>query len=286
MRIAITGTTGRVGQALSTYFTSQHEVLELPRSKFDLANPCQMKSVLENLECDLFLHPASITSLEACEDDPALAWQSNATAPAQIADWASARNIPLVHFSTDYVFSGEEPGLKSETMPTGPLSRYAESKLAGEEAVLAHPNHLVLRVSWVFGPEKPSFIDSIVRKALAGEPLSAIADKFSLPTSTQDLPGWVEGLITSEATGLFHLCQSGTPVSWHGMAEEAIDELVQSGRLTKRPDIQATLLTETAEFRAIRPRHTAMDTTKLSRHLQQSPRPWQDALRAYLRECR
>lgn len=85
MRVAVTGTTGRVGAALVTHFASHHDVVSLPRSICDLADPASLTSALDGLECDVFLNPAGLTSLEACEDDPALAMRVNATAPGEIA---------------------------------------------------------------------------------------------------------------------------------------------------------------------------------------------------------
>ena len=286
MRVAVTGTTGRVGAALAKHFSRGHEVIALPRAEFDFSDPVSMAARLESLDCDVFLNPGGLTSLEACEDDPELAHQLNAEAPAQFAEWAARRGVKLVHFSTDYVFSGEQPGLRSESETPSPLSVYGRTKLAGEQAVLAHPGNLVLRVSWVFGPEKPSFLDSVIRDALAGKPISAIADKYSLPTHTQDLCGWSEALLKSQATGLFHACQSGPPVSWHDMAGLAVDQLVSGGRLSEAPAILATKLEETTAFRAKRPRHTAMSTTRLEQALGEKPRDWREVVRDHVSECR
>lgn len=286
MRVAVTGTTGRVGAALAKHFSREHEVIPLPRAEFDFSDPVSMAARLESLDCEVFLNPGGLTSLEACEDDPEMARQLNVQAPSQLVAWASLRGVRLVHFSTDYVFSGDQPELRTESETPGPLSVYGRSKLAGEQAVLDHPGHLVLRVSWVFGPEKPSFLDSVIRDALAGKPLSAIADKFSLPTHTGDLSEWTEALIKRQATGLFHACQSGPPVSWHGMAEVAVDELSRLGRLATVPAILATKLEETTAFRAKRPRHTAMSTAKLGQTLGELPRGWQAAVRDYVSECR
>ncbi|MEO0017529.1 MAG: hypothetical protein RLZZ522_812, partial [Verrucomicrobiota bacterium] len=177
-RVAVTGTTGRVGAALARHFASDHEVVELPRARFDLADPAGVARVLEGLDCDIFLNPAGVTGLEACLDDPALAQRVNADAPGEIAAWAARRGVRLIHFSTDYVLGGREPGLHDETETPEPLSDYARTKLAGEQAVLALPGACVMRVSWVFGPEKAALVDTVRAKALAGEPLAAVADKF------------------------------------------------------------------------------------------------------------
>jgi dTDP-4-dehydrorhamnose reductase len=207
----------------------------------------------------------------------------NAEAPAEIADWAARRAVRLIHFSTDYVFSGREPGLKTEDDPPEPLSVYGRSKLAGEQAVLSRRGNLVVRVSWVFGPEKPSFVDQIHDAALAGKPLAAIADKFSLPTCTADLAPWIGRLLETDAAGIVHACNPGEPVSWQGMAEAVVREMAARGIIAACPAIAARTLAEMKDFRADRPRHTAMDTRRLALLLGSSPRPWPEALADHVR---
>lgn len=281
-RVAVTGTTGRVGAALAKGFAPFYRVIELPRGSFDLADPAGMARVLDGLECEVFLNPAGLTGLEDCLDDPAAAWRLNAAAPGEIAAWAARRGVRLVHFSTDYVFGGQQPGLRGEAEVTAPLSDYGRSKLAGEEAVLAHPHTTVMRVSWVFGPEKPSFVDGIRRQALLGQPLAAVADKFSLPAFTRDLTAWTLAVARSDLTGVVHACNSGAPVSWHGLASEVVRLLADSGKLDRVPPVAAGRLDETTTFRAARPRHTAMATDRLATLLGYQPRPWQEALAEYL----
>ncbi len=278
MRIAITGTGGRVGMALARRLSAKHEVIPLPRGVMDLADSASISSALAGLECDAFLHPAALTSLEACEDDPRLAMRVNSAAPGKIALWAAERGVRMIHFSTDYVFDGSTSSLLDESMPARPLSAYGRSKLAGERTVLAHPGHLVLRVSWVFGIERPAFVDRIFDDALAGKPLSAIADKLSLPTSTVDIADWVEALLDTDAEGILHACNPGPPVTWHGMATFVVNEMRRRGILSSTPEIAATRLEAAAEFRAPRPRFTAMDTSRLSAAIGRPLRSWQESL--------
>ncbi len=278
MRVAITGTTGRVGAALARHLAARHEVIPLPRSEFDLARPEMVGERLSELECDVFINPAGMTSLEACEDDSRLAMRVNSAAPGRIALWAAERGVRMIHFSTDYVFGGETTVSLIEPMPARPLSAYGRGKLAGERAVLTHPGHLVLRVSWVFGMEKPSFVDQVFDHALAGKPLAAVADKLSLPTSTADLCGWVESLMEVRAEGLLHACNSGPPVSWHGMAEFVTGEMVKRGLLASEPPVTRQALSEMSAFRAARPRFTAMDNSRLTATIGRAPRNWKDAL--------
>jgi dTDP-4-dehydrorhamnose reductase len=286
MRVAITGTTGRVGRALADHFGKRHTVIELPRRVFDMARLDHMGMAMDRLECDVFLNPAGLTSLEACEDDPEMAAHLNEHAPGEISSWAGSRNVKVVHFSTDYVFAGNEPGLRTEEEPCEPLSVYGKSKRAGEMAVLRNPRSVVARVSWVFGPEKESFADGVIRSLREGKPVAAVADKFSLPTSTCDLAEAIEAIVERDVRGIIHVCQSGEPVSWHGMAEVVIDEWQALGRLKGTPELVATKLDEVAAFRAPRPRHSAMSTRRLESLIGRPMRPWEEALREYVRECR
>lgn len=283
MRIAVTGTTGRVGAALARRFSGNHEVISLPRSACDLADRQSLASALERLECDVFLNPAGITSLETCEDHPDLAQRVNADAPAEIAAWAATQNVRVYHFSTDYVFGGDTPGLRQEEEIPSPINTYGRSKLAGEAAVLAWPGNGVIRLSWVFGPEQPSFLDQIFESALAGRPLAAVADKFSLPLFTNDLSQWVEPVISQQTTGILHACNSGEPVSWHDMASAVVEEMLTCGVISALPEIKRQSLAEISSFRAARPRFTAMGTRRLAEILGHPPRPWREALTEHIR---
>ena len=277
MRLAITGTTGRVGRALADRLAVFHEIVELPRTQLDLgADGCER--VLETVDFDVLLNPAGLTSLEQCEDHPQLAYRVNADAPGRLAK--SCHGRPVLHFSTDYVFDGTTPGLRHEDESPSPLSVYGKTKAAGEVGVLA-AGGTVMRVSWVFGPEKPAFPDQIVAKALAGQELAAVADKDSLACFTPDLCEWVNGWLAAGCPGgIFHGCQSGEPVSWHGMALEIVALLAEKG--IPVAGVKALSMAEMTAFRAPRPRHTAMATDRLTDLLGKAPRDWRTALREHV----
>jgi dTDP-4-dehydrorhamnose reductase len=268
-----------VGRALARHFAAGHEVIELPRSRLDLASgDCGGR--LAEWDFDLLINPAGLTGLEQCEDDPELARRVNAAAPAALAESCRERGIPLLHFSTDYVFDGRSPGLRSEEDATAPLSVYGKTKRDGERAVL-DAGGAVMRVSWVFGPEKPAFPDQILERALAGEELAAVADKESRPTFTTDLAAWVAVWLAAGApAACFHACNSGPVVSWHGIAVEILAFLAEKGRAT--PSLRALSLDQMHSFRAPRPRHTAMATKRREGLLGRPPRDWRAALREHL----
>ena len=279
MRIAITGTTGRVGRALANHLAGRHEVTELPRTRLDLAAP-GFSRLLEELDFEVLLNPAGLTGLEQCEDDPELAFQVNVAAPAAMAEVCRERGKRMLHFSTDYVFDGLKPGLRTEDEEPAPLSVYGKTKREGEQAVLA-AGGTVMRVSWVFGPEKPALPDQILDRALAGQELAAVADKFSRPTFTGDLCEWVAAwLDAGTPAGIFHASNGGPVTSWHGMALEVLAVLAEKGIAV--PPLKALALDEMTAFRAPRPRHTAMETRRLEVRLGKAPRDWREAMRGHL----
>jgi len=280
MHIAITGTTGRVGRALADRLAVRHTVTELPRALLDL-NGLDVAGALAEVDFDVLLNPAGMTGLEQCEDEPELARRANALAPAVLAALCRERGKKILHFSTDYVFDGRKPGLRTEEETPAPLSVYGRTKEEGERGVLA-AGGTVMRVSWVFGPEKPAFPDSIISGALAGRMLSAVADKFSLPAYTPDICDWVEGLLSlGLPPGLFHACNGGPVTSWHGIAVEVVRLLHERAGLPLRM-VKDLPMAEMGAFRAPRPRHTAMATGKLEALLGRPPRDWREALRLHL----
>lgn len=280
MRIAITGTTGRVGRDLAGFFSAGHSVIELPRARLDLADP-RCAGVLRELDFDVLLNPAGMTGLEQCEDEPELARRVNALAAAELAGVCKERGKKILHFSTDYVFDGKLPGLREEGETPAPLSVYGRTKEEGERGVLA-AGGTVMRVSWVFGPGKTAFPDQILSRALAGEPLSAVADKYSLPAYTPDICGWVGGLLSAGLPpGIFHACNSGPVTTWHGIALE-IAGIFHERTGRPRPEVQALEMESMTAFRAARPRHTAMSTKRLENLLGRPARDWREALRQHV----
>lgn len=281
MRIAITGTRGRVGRALADWFGAGNEVIELPREAMDLS----AKKAVEALpvgDFDVLLHPAAMTSLESCLDAPLLAHQVNFEATALMANRCRKGGRKMLFFSTDYVLGGDEAGLHAEDEVVDPRSVYAMTKADAEEAVLAEGG-CVMRVSWVFGPERAAFPDQIVQRALAGEPLAAVADKTSLPCATRDLSEWVGRVVEAGCPNvILHACQSGDPTSWHGMATRIVEQMHGAGVLGELLAVERQSLDEMAAFRAVRPRHTAMSTARLTDLLGNAPSGWEEALEEHV----
>lgn len=188
----------------------------------------------------------------------------------------------MIHFSTDYVFSGEPHDLWTEADPTEPINVYGRTKRDGELAVLkASPDALIARVSWLFGPDKPSHPDQMIRRALESDDIAAVEDKVSVPTSTADIADWVHHLIRHPASGVLHLCNSGI-ASWYSWAETALGIAQWMGVPVKTTRVRPIRLAELTQLNAPRPLQTVMSNQRLQDLLGAGIRNWTEALEDYL----
>jgi dTDP-4-dehydrorhamnose reductase len=284
MKIAILGSRGRLGGALVRKWTDTHEVRGFARPEFDLLKPESIDLCLEE-PFDWVVNCAANTNVDGCERQPEEARLANTVAARRIAERCAKSGTRLVHISTDYVFDGRAKEPYDEESSPGPLSVYGQSKVDGEFGVLATlPEAIVARVSWVFGPEKPSFLDMLLGRALAHDKVSAIADKWSTPTYTDDLADWLEALIASDAPGgVYHLCNSGS-CTWRDYGEHALECAAAQGLPVQTTQVASLALKDMEAFIAERPVYTVMSTGRFSQLFKITPRPWQDAVREYIRE--
>jgi len=284
MKILITGTSGRLGGALKRCYEPRHEIIAPSHAELDLARPDGLGAVLDDLEFDVLINCAGMVHPDACERDPLAAMQVNAESPAQLAAFCHQRGVQMIHISTDYVFDSDEASPLDEAALTQPINAYGRSKLAGEQAVMAASSKaLVARVSWLFGGHLPSFPEQMIKTALSGHEVAAIADKWSVPTSVDDIAHWLECLVTQcpTASGILHVCNSGQ-ATWHEYAETTLRLAHELGLIPDVPMVKRQALDGFAGFLAKRARYTVMSNARLSQLLGQVPRHWQDALRQSL----
>src|SRR5438874_5502706 len=187
MKIAILGAGGRLGAALIREYRERFDVIGFNHAQLDLSDHAQLREKLGTLDVDLVINAAAMTNVDLCETQREEAFRINAEAPRILAEICRHKNARLIHFSTDYVFDGEKGEPYTEEDDARPISVYGESKREGEKLVLQTQGHLVVRVSWVFGPDRPSFIDAMIERARENEKIDAVSDKFSTPTYTHDI---------------------------------------------------------------------------------------------------
>jgi dTDP-4-dehydrorhamnose reductase len=280
-RIAVVGKNGRLGAALCRALADTYEVLAYGRAELDLTK--KVAEQLGDAKFDLLINAAAATNVDWCEGHQETADQINGRAVAELGAISSESGVRCIHLSTDYVFDGLACRPYTEEDPAIPISVYGKSKLLGEELLLqADPNHLAIRVSWVFGPDKPSFIDWALEQALTRETLSAIDDKVSSPTYTLDFVRWVRPLLFDlPIGGVLHLCNPGG-CTWREYAQWAIDVARENGVRFKTQEVQPIKLESMSTFVARRPIYTVLATEKFSKSAGLPTRPWKDAVRDFV----
>lgn len=226
MKILITGINGQVGHALMHELT-EHELIGLTQQDCDLTNPDQIKQVIDNHQPDLIINPAAFTKVDQAEDEPELAFQINRDAPRVMAEKAREYNIPLIHFSTDYVFDGEKKEPYVEDDPTDPLGVYGQSKCAGEEAIQGVGGlTYVFRTSWVYSNIGHNFYLTMKKLSQERDELKVVADQFGVPTSNEFIAEQIKKIIPQlrdNNIGVYHLVPDGS-CSWYEFAKQFIGQ--------------------------------------------------------------
>ena len=283
MQILILGAGGRLGGALTREYREKFDVVGLNHPQVDLARPEQVRDKLSPVAFDLLINCAAMTNVDLCESQREQAFAINAEAPRLLVQICSEKKAKLIHFSTDYVFDGEKGQPYVETDRAKPISVYGESKRAGEENVLAmQDRHLVVRVSWVFGPDRPSFLDAIIKRAREKEEIDAVADKFSTPTYTRDIAVMLSHFFDVDvAGGILHFANSGQ-CSWQEYAQHALDCCHASGVRLKAKTVDALKLADMKNWIARRPFYSVLSTSKYAKLAGVTPRPWRDAVADYI----
>jgi dTDP-4-dehydrorhamnose reductase len=280
--VAVIGTDGRLGAALAREYARDLEVTSYKRSQVDLGRLDQIRSVLSETEFDLLINCAALTNVDYCESNRKEAFLLNAEAPRLLAEVCRDKAAKLIHFSTDYVFDGKKNDTYVEEDRADPLSVYGESKLDGERRLLeVSSQHLVVRLSWVFGPDKPSFIDQIIQRARENDVVTAVADKFSAPTYTIDVANWLRRAVEKNANGILHLANNGG-CSWQEWAQYAIDVCRNLGLPLKAERVEPVSLADMKNFVARRPVHTVLSSAKFTAMTGVQPRHWREAVAEYI----
>jgi dTDP-4-dehydrorhamnose reductase len=283
MKIVIIGAEGRLGAALVREYRDRFEVAGFNRAQFDLSNSDYIRKKVRGTNFDVLINAAAFTNVDLCETERDRAFMINGEAPGVLAEICREKGAKLIHFSTDYVFDGEKRAPYTEDDEVKPISVYGESKLAGEKNVLAADGwHLVVRVSWVFGPDRPSFVDSMIKRAQEHEKVEAIADKFSAPTYTLDVAEMLPRFFNREsAGGVLHFANTGE-CSWQEYAQWAVDCCEQGGLPLKTKKIVGSKLKDMSNWVARRPVYSVLCTQKYEQLAGTSPRTWRDAVADYI----
>jgi dTDP-4-dehydrorhamnose reductase len=283
MKIIILGAGGRLGAALLREYRDKYNVAGFNRSQLDLANLDEVRGKLRSLDFNVLINSAAFTNVDACETERDRAFRINAEAPGVLAEICDSKDAKLIHFSTDYVFDGHNGAPYTEKDRANPISVYGESKFAGEQNVLSAGNgHLVVRVSWVFGPDRPSFIDAMIKRAQQEEKIEAISDKFSTPTYTHDIAEMLPRFFDRAMEGdLLHFANSGK-CSWQEYAQWALDCCRDARIPLKAGTVGPIKLQDMTNWVARRPVYSVLSTARYTELTGAAPRAWRAAVADYI----
>ena len=276
--ILVTGGSGQVGGALTRLAGSDVEIVAPARDTLDLTDPKALATIVGARPWAAIVNCAAYTAVDKAENDVVAAWQVNALAPAALASASAAAGIPILHISTDYVFSGAKPDAYVEDDPVAPLGVYGASKLGGELAVRsANPRHIILRTAWVVSATGNNFVKTMLRLGAERPHLRVVADQKGCPTSADDIARAVLAVLPRIGDGPFgtyHFVNAGE-ATWHALAEAVFARAARHGR--PAPSVEP-IATSDYPPPAARPANSRLATDKIARDFGVSPRDWHEAI--------
>ena len=281
LKILITGQHGQVSQALQQRLQGLGELVVLGRDQLDLANAEQIRQQVRAHRPDLIINAAAHTAVDQAESEPDAAFAINAIAPGILAEEAKALGIPLIHYSTDYVFDGSKLAPYTENDTPNPLGVYGQSKLAGEQAIAAvGGKYLILRTSWVYSSHGKNFLLTMQRLLQEKPQMRIVADQIGAPTWAGTIADSTRALIErwqagdAGEWGVYHLTAQGE-TSWFGFAEAIGEQLRAEGK----PCAELEAIPSSAyPTPARRPLNSRLDCSRLQQQWHVSQPQWQDAL--------
>ena len=280
MKILVTGYKGQLGYDVVNEATSRGiEAVGVDIDEMDITNQEQVNTVIKSDNYDAVVHCAAWTAVDKAEE-PELydtVIKVNATGTKYIADVCEELDIPMMYFSTDYVFDGEGTTPWNEYDERHPLNVYGLSKAQGEEFVEKLKKHFIIRIAWVFGKNGNNFIKTMIRLGKERGAVSVVNDQIGNPTYTYDLAKLVVDMIQTDKYGKYHATNSGDFISWYDFACEIFK---QAGMDVKVTPVDSNQFPAKAK----RPKNSRMNQTELDKNGFNRLPAWQDALGRYLKE--
>jgi dTDP-4-dehydrorhamnose reductase len=294
MKIVLFGKKGQVGWELQRSLSVLGELTALDFDSTDhcadFSRPAALVTTLRTLRPDVIVNAAAHTAVDKAESEPALAATLNAEAPRVLATEAAAQGALLVHYSTDYVFSGSGQAPRDEAAATEPLSVYGRTKLDGENYIRASGcRHLIFRTSWVHAARGDNFARTMLRLAAERDTLSVVDDQIGAPTGADLLADVTAHAIRAvlrepPLAGTYHLVAAGE-TSWHGYARFVIEWARANGLPIKvAASAIAAVPTSAYPTPAQRPLNSRLDTRKLRQAFSVALPDWQTGVQRMLQE--
>jgi len=277
VRPLVVGSGGLVGGAVAALCEERYpHTVAATRAELDVTDRWRLEAEIERLRPTVVVNCAAIADLEACEEDPDLARRVNAEGPAHLARACRNAGVRLVHLSTDYVFDGSRDGEYAEEDPPAPLGVYGRTKLLGEMAVLEElVDAVVLRVSFVHGPGRPTFLDRVAADLRAGRTVRAVDGWRTRPTFNTEIARAVDRLLDSDVTGVLHF--ANRPAVTRLQFAREIARIVGAD-----PGLVVPVDPSGLGLRAPRPASSVLSTARWERLAGEPPADWRLLARRYL----
>ncbi|GAL08835.1 dTDP-4-dehydrorhamnose reductase [Photobacterium aphoticum] len=282
LKVLITGCNGQVGSLLVKQLTGKAELMAVDRDQLDITDEQAVLDAVTAFKPDAIINAAAHTAVDRAEEEVELSYQINRDGPLYLARAAEQVGAAILHISTDYVFSGDKDGFYSETDLTAPQGVYGESKLAGEQAVVAAcPHHIILRTAWVFGETGNNFVKTMIRLGRDRDQLGIVGDQFGGPTYAGDIAATLIAITerykagTDVAWGIYHY--AGLPsVSWFEFASYIFDAAKAQGVLEHIPALNS-ITTADYPTPAKRPANSRLSMDKIGAEFGIDACDWQKA---------
>lgn len=274
MKILITGARGMLGKDLCALLSKEHELIKYDREELDITNAKMVNKVVAKLNPNAIINCAAFTDVDGCEEKEkkAIAKKVNSFGPGNLAKISKKLNIPLFHYSTDYIFNGlKKDGYRESYSKIDPINAYGRTKALGEKLIKQNcKKYYILRTAWLYGKNGKNFVDTMLQLAKKNDSLKIVNDQYGKPTYTLDLAKRTKDILDKKLKpGIYHVTNEGE-TSWFYFANE----------IFKLKKIKIKVIPcKTSEFPtpAKRPSFTGLINTKLP-----PMRKWQEALREYL----
>lgn len=283
MKIFLTGSNGQLGWELirqGKEFGFEIKGVDLPQC--DITDLTQIERNISEYKPSLVINAAAFTNVDGAETQKDLAFSVNRDAPSHLADICSIVGIPLIHFSTDYVFDGNKNVPYKETDSVTPLSIYGQSKLEGENCIRSRlKEHIIIRTSWLYGIHGHNFVKKMLKLGNEKESIHVVNDQFGSPTSAADLSEAVFTIVSKTQNsanidwGTYHYCGQGI-TTWHGFSQEIFDIAKKIFPL-KIQHLEPVLSNEFAS-KAPRPAFSALDCERIQKYFGIHTKPWPHSL--------
>ena len=280
MRALVTGVKGQLGHDVMNELARRgYEGVGVDVEEMDITDAAAVDRVIKESHVDSVVHCAAWTAVDAAEDNVEICRKVNALGTENIAKVCKELDIPMIYFSTDYVFDGQGTRPWEPDDPVvEPLNVYGLTKYEGEQAVEKYlDKYYIVRIAWVFGVNGKNFIKTMLNLGKTHDTLTVVNDQVGTPTYTYDLSRLVVDMLEKEEYGKYHVTNEGGYISWYDFAKEIFRQAGMD--VTVNP-----VSSDAYPAKAKRPANSRLEKKKLDEHGFDRLPTWQDALARYLKE--